>query len=345
MQPDDDASLTLSKWPFYLGDVLLVLTALAIAILSEWQLSDVQVIACVISVALGAAIFVLPYVVEYSMRIREEQEDHLSKIRLLKGYLQKTETALRQDHERFKDLESHSGSVAQQCELLRAAMDQTLQDGAQTRASLHAELAALEERLTQTAAPLNAMESRLLALEEASKRTANLNSEAPKVAANQATVPSAAPRPRRKSTDSGLLQRAIQQKQNAAATAVSRIIDPNSQLTQPEAGAAPASDTSGAKAMPPSSLGAPHKTSDTICTVHILIGIGNKPFLRGHGAGLSREVGVPMDFEAIGKWRWVAPADWDQAVELQVYLNDQAADRKGSYHLQPGQKLEITPVF
>ena len=65
MQPDDEAPLTLSKWPFYLGDALLVVTALAIAILGKWQLTDMQVISCVIAVALGAVIFGLPYVVEY----------------------------------------------------------------------------------------------------------------------------------------------------------------------------------------------------------------------------------------------------------------------------------------
>ena len=60
MEPDDEAPLTLSKWPFYLGDALLVVTALAIAILGNWQLTDMQVIACVIAVALGAVIFGLP---------------------------------------------------------------------------------------------------------------------------------------------------------------------------------------------------------------------------------------------------------------------------------------------
>ena len=33
MQSDDDLQTTLSKWPFILGDLLLVATALAIAIL------------------------------------------------------------------------------------------------------------------------------------------------------------------------------------------------------------------------------------------------------------------------------------------------------------------------
>ena len=111
MQSDDEAPLTLSKWPFYLGDILLVLTALAIAILGKWQLTDMQVVSCVLAVALGAAIFVLPYIVEHSMRVREMSDDRDAEIRMLKGYLQKAESALGQYHERLQELESGSGSV------------------------------------------------------------------------------------------------------------------------------------------------------------------------------------------------------------------------------------------
>lgn len=285
MQPDDDTSLTLSKWPFYLGDALLVVTALAIAILSEWQLSDMQVFACVIAVALGASFFVLPYVVEYLMRVREEQDDHLSEIRLLKGSLQKTQGVLQQCH------------------------------------------------------------ARLNALEKAVKPTTSLAADAPKVAISEETRPASAPRQRRKATDSGLLHRAIKETPDSAATAMSRIIDPTSQLAEPEPDAAPATDTLVGKNRPPPTPRVRCTVNDTICTVHILVGIGNKPFLRGSGAGLSWEVGVPMNFKEIGKWRWVAPPNLDRPVELQVYLNDQAADQKGSHILTPGHQLEITPTF
>lgn len=56
MQPDDEAPLTLTKWPFYLGDILLVAAALAIAILGNWQLTDMQVVSCVVAVALGLSL-------------------------------------------------------------------------------------------------------------------------------------------------------------------------------------------------------------------------------------------------------------------------------------------------
>ena len=90
---------------------------------------------------------------------------------------------------------------------------------------------------------------------------------------------------------------------------------------------------------------ASEKSVITTVEVNKLMGIGNKPFLRGSGAGLSWEKGVEMEFQEIGKWTWSAPSNLSEIVEIQVYSNDADADRKGKYTLQPGQQLEITPEF
>ena len=87
------------------------------------------------------------------------------------------------------------------------------------------------------------------------------------------------------------------------------------------------------------------KKQDAVLTVSVLIGIGNKPYLRGSGGGLSWEQGIVMDFQEIGKWRWVAPVDLSEPLELQVYRNDEDPDRQGRHTLMPGQKLEISPKF
>jgi hypothetical protein len=99
------------------------------------------------------------------------------------------------------------------------------------------------------------------------------------------------------------------------------------------------------EAQPVATRRARTKANDTVFTASILIGIGNKPFLRGSSGDLSWQTGIPMDFEEIGKWRWVAPADLDGPVEVQIYRNDEDPDRKGRHTLEPGQKLEVTPVF
>ncbi len=513
MEPDDEAPLTLSKWPFYLGDALLVVTALAIAILGNWQLTDMQVIACVIAVALGAVIFGLPYVVEYSMRVREERDDRSSELRLLKGHLHKAEAALLECHERLNELESGSGSVDQRCEILASAVDQKLNHASQVLATLsqkvtaievcntdqvtafaalkvqldafsampkddasaeavialEAALASLENRLTTAVEPLGSIESRVVVLEASAQVAVEAASAAIATAAAETSAPARAPRPRRSKADAGLLQRAIQEKQDSASSAVSRIIDSKSKLAKPEPevtestempeepmpepavpkesvpedtetqelvveldpievsetieegsegsefpiGADLAEDdelqeaaaseaeviaeterveaaddlivevVDGAAAEPEFEAPTPNleaaeaatrtspeleaeadapvdlfgeaepaairrartKANDAVFTASILIGIGNKPFLRGSAGGLSWQTGIPMDFEEIGKWRWVAPADLAGPVELQIYRNDEDPDRNGRHTLDPGQKLEVTPIF
>jgi hypothetical protein len=76
----------------------------------------------------------------------------------------------------------------------------------------------------------------------------------------------------------------------------------------------------------------------------VKIGIGNKPFLRGEGPGLSWEEGVPMNFVEIGKWAW-SPSDKDASLVVQVYRNDEDPDPTGKHEIEPGQKLELSPDF
>ena len=165
MQPDDEAPLTLTKWPFYLGDILLVAAALAIAILGNWQLTDMQVVSCVVAVALGNAIFVLPYLVEYWMRLREVQDDRSSEIRLLKGYMQKSETAMQQCHERLVKLESGPGGEDQRYELLATALDHKLEYAAQTVETLAQQVEQMEVSKGEPLEALAALPSELAAAE------------------------------------------------------------------------------------------------------------------------------------------------------------------------------------
>ncbi len=77
----------------------------------------------------------------------------------------------------------------------------------------------------------------------------------------------------------------------------------------------------------------------------VLIGIGNKPYVRGDGPGLSHNKGVPMEFVEIGQWRWVAPASATDAITLRILKNDEVPADGGPIVLQPGQTLEVSPEF
>lgn len=75
------------------------------------------------------------------------------------------------------------------------------------------------------------------------------------------------------------------------------------------------------------------------------IGIGNKLFLRGDGAGLSWERGVPLQFVSIGKWRWETN-DATQPIQVRLYKNDQLeCTAVGTVTLEPGNQHELTAKF
>ena len=75
------------------------------------------------------------------------------------------------------------------------------------------------------------------------------------------------------------------------------------------------------------------------------IGIGNKLFVRGNGAGLSWDKGVPLQFVSIGKWRW----ETDEAhlpIAARLYKNDQVeCSSIGMFTLEPGRQREIVATF
>lgn len=82
----------------------------------------------------------------------------------------------------------------------------------------------------------------------------------------------------------------------------------------------------------------------TSVIANVMIGIGNKPYVRGEGPGLSWEEGAPMNFVEIGKWAW-SPSRKNATVTIQIYRNDQDPDQGGKYEVKPGEKFEVTPDF
>ena len=98
----------------------------------------------------------------------------------------------------------------------------------------------------------------------------------------------------------------------------------------------------------PESSGKARKTSkaDTCVIVNSLIGIGNKPYLRGAGGGLSADKGVPMEYLEIGKWRYVFPPDSQYPIEFSVYKNDETLSDGGEvFKIHPNEKLELNLRF
>ena len=81
----------------------------------------------------------------------------------------------------------------------------------------------------------------------------------------------------------------------------------------------------------------------TCLIVNLMIGIGNKPFVRGSGPGLSEDAGVPMQFLAIGRWLWRSP-DAASAATVQVWKNDKAPLGE-PVHVPAGETRELDEDF
>lgn len=87
------------------------------------------------------------------------------------------------------------------------------------------------------------------------------------------------------------------------------------------------------------------KKGDTAITVNALIGIGNKPFLRGNGGGLNRDKGVAMEYVEIGKWRYIFP-EIETPVEFAVYKNDDVqSDGLQNFKISPNERLYLNLSF
>lgn len=360
---DDDLQTTLSKWPFILGDVLLVGTALAIAILGQWQLTNWQVASCVISVALGAGLFVLPYIVEFRVRVREEAEDKSADLRILQRHVVGTETQLEAVAERIDSLEAGLTNLAQ----AKPDLSTPIQ-------AIEGKIKPLASKQLEQFRQLEALAAKVDALAKSQKATS----------VEPIAKKTREPRQRR-TPEPRLLKRAIGEKQDNSSAAVSRIIEskikqaesaPQEKPIADELPSEPAPKELKAEETEESTGGAAEqwaevvepealqtedtlidaapvqpkqrvrtKKSDTAIIASVFIGIGNKPFVRGSGAGLKWDSGIAMEFEEIGKWRWIAPADMEDSVEFQLFRNDEDPDTAGKYTLAPGQQLNLSPLF
>jgi hypothetical protein len=83
----------------------------------------------------------------------------------------------------------------------------------------------------------------------------------------------------------------------------------------------------------------PAAGTGTALIVNLMIGIGNKPFVRGTGPGLSQDKGVPMSFLGIGRWQWVSP-DPEAPATVEVWKNDQSPMGE-PLHISGGEPLEV----
>ncbi len=94
-----------------------------------------------------------------------------------------------------------------------------------------------------------------------------------------------------------------------------------------------------AEAAPEAASAPQSNATGTALIVNLMIGIGNKPFVRGTGPGLRQDKGVPTSFLGIGRWQWISP-DPEAPATVEVWKNDQSPMGE-PLHISGGEPLEV----
>jgi hypothetical protein len=115
-------------------------------------------------------------------------------------------------------------------------------------------------------------------------------------------------------------------------------------VNTPTASAAVAASAGPVKAAP-----APAKTQIVTSAAPITIeakidvGFGNNLFVRGQGAGLSWERGIPLECVDSKTWRLTVPAK--DTLQFKLLINDTVWAKGEDVVATPGKRVEVVPAF
>ena len=73
------------------------------------------------------------------------------------------------------------------------------------------------------------------------------------------------------------------------------------------------------------------------------VGFGNAVFMRGQGAGLTWERGLPLVCVDAQTWRWSGMAK--DPITFKLLINDKIWSSGNDLRVAPGQKIEVAPQF
>lgn len=96
---------------------------------------------------------------------------------------------------------------------------------------------------------------------------------------------------------------------------------------------------------PPKPAGVESNSGNLMTTVdvHLDAGFGNTLFIRGEGAGLSWEQGIPLTNIDPKTWRWTS--ETKAMVSFKILLNDVIWASGEDLVVPPGEKIVVTPEF
>lgn len=372
--PDDTPSLP--KLPFIAADIVLVATAAFIAWQAPAPLSSSALIAVVACITFGALLLAVPFIADYAQRenrlLGERQGTLTHLANVANNAAEQASVAASGLH----DIARQNAATLVEARALPERWQELL--AAQPPPPAHGpsqeftqQLAAIRQTMDSLAAfPANSapppvapisLPPELLALPAAvAALAAQLEHFRQSLDNSSTTAQPKDPRPTRKPrvTDHAVASLFTSNEVFVdAPKPVSPVAAPSPQVASSADTPLPAASAVGpslAFPITPSKparsrpLAAPDKSASGTkisLTVTAYIGIGNKLFVRGTGAGLSAEQGKPLQFVSIGKWRWETDAA-EAPVTLTLWKNDEfLCTSVGALVLAPGETREVTANF
>ena len=73
------------------------------------------------------------------------------------------------------------------------------------------------------------------------------------------------------------------------------------------------------------------------------VGFGNAVYLRGQGAGLTWERGLPLVCVDAQTWRWCGMAK--DPITFKLLINDKVWSAGSDLMIAPGERMEVAPEF
>lgn len=298
--------VSVAKLPFYLGNLLMIALAVAIAMKGDGSISMESILWCVLCVLVGTVIFAIPFLMDHQTHIRIKERENEDRARFQVKGIEYVITHMREMEAKIIEQASRNERAVMYMEAIIKRMDSYVGriDGVKAKTPIDDSLAfEAEEAVAVHFKPIDdecAVGEPEIQLAEVSTYAAASNASAGQGEAAEIIITSSFDE-----DELGEYDQSLDEVETAKLVA---------------------------------------QSERTVVIAKGLFGIGNKPFIRGEGSGLSWEKGLPMDFLGMGKWQWI-PSESNEPVRFQIYKNDEMPALDGVQVLQPAEVKEIDLKF
>lgn len=363
MKNDPASPPSVARWPFYLGDIVLLGLACLAILYGGVPLPTPNIVIAVVCALAGIGLLVAPYLLEFDTKLKIAQEaaksaaDSQAKrlghaAEQLSNVISRSQSTEEQAGQALGSLEDLSEKLAAQIEELTQVL---ARDGSPSADDPIGEISSLlqarDQQIKGLATKLSGVEKALIELadRESPAPAKPADSQAPPVAVSVPEAPKEKfdpPVPEKKETkrspepaNAAVMEAPAPAKPPPAEKKAPKTKKSRVTIRQPEPELELFSERAASKTK---SNGNNERVTTLVATAYI--GIGNKLYLRGDGPGLSWDKGALMEFLAIGKWGWKT-AEASAPVNCKIYRNDEAPMLDENIVIDPGERIEIAPRF